>query len=278
MGFDFEILYKPGRDNKVADALSRIDDPHVLSFTFPTFPWLEELRRYYSTTPAGLAFLSQIATTPQHFPHHRVHDGLVYYSGRIEIPDVPDLRCRIIAEHHATPMGGHSGLQPTLRRLAASFYWPHMRQSVTDFIRTCATCQQVKYPTHKPYGLLQLLPIPQQVWDDLTMDFITHLPPSQGKTTIWVIVDCLSKSAHFVALPPHFTAVTLATQFQHTVYRLHGLSRSIVSDRDPLFLSRFWQELFKQLGTTLRHSSAYHPQTDGQSEVVNRCLDPLFRQ
>lgn len=95
------------------------------------------------------------------------------------------------------------------------------------------------------------------------MDFITKFPPSQGKTTIRVIVDKLSKSVHFVGLPPNYTAVTLPTHFLHTVYRLHGLPHSIISNRDPLFLSRFWQELFKKLGMTLRHSSAYHPQNDG---------------
>ncbi|GJW00651.1 ribonuclease H-like domain-containing protein [Tanacetum coccineum] len=121
----------------------------------------------------------------------------------------------------------------------------------------------------KTHGLLQPLPIPSHVWDDLSMDFITHLPASNGKTVIWVIVDRLSKFAHFLSLPTNFTADSLASIFLHEIYRLHGLPNSIVTDRDPLFLSRFWKELFAQLGTRLVYSSAYHPQNDGQTKVVN---------
>lgn len=109
------------------------------------------------------------------------------------------------------------------------------------------------------------------------MDFITGLPPSKGKTTIWVIVDRLSKFAHFISLPPHYTVVTLASIFMREIYRLHGLPKTIVFDRDTTFVSRFWKELFTQMGTKLLHSSAYHPQTDGQTKVVNRCLENYLR-
>lgn len=109
------------------------------------------------------------------------------------------------------------------------------------------------------------------------MDFIVQLPPSHGKTTIWVVIDRLSKFGHFIALGNHYTAATLTHEFLANIYHLHGIPKSIVSDRDPLFLSKFWVELFKQLGTTLAHSSAYHPQSDGQSEVLNRCLETYLR-
>ena len=109
------------------------------------------------------------------------------------------------------------------------------------------------------------------------MDFITQLPPSHGKTPIWIIVDRHFKSAHFIALSPNYTSITLPTTFLTTIYRLHGLPKSIVSDRDPPFLSRFRKELFSQLGTTLLNSSAYHPQTDGQTEIVNRCIESYLR-
>lgn len=107
---------------------------------------------------------------------------------------------------------------------------------------------------YKPYGLLHPLPIPSTVWQDITMDFITHLPLSTGKTVIWVIVDRLSKTAHFIALPTNFGAATLATLFLQNIYKLHGLPKSIVSDHDSIFLSSFWKELFKQLGTSLKYS------------------------
>lgn len=100
------------------------------------------------------------------------------------------------------------------------------------------------------------------------MDFITNLPNSSGKTAIWVLVDRLSKFAHFIPLPPKYTAAYLASIFLTDIYKLHGLPKSIVSDHDPIFLSQFYKELFKQLGTQLNFSSAYHPPSDGQTEVV----------
>ncbi|KAD3642212.1 hypothetical protein E3N88_31436 [Mikania micrantha] len=109
------------------------------------------------------------------------------------------------------------------------------------------------------------------------MDFITNLPPSSGKTDIWVIVDRLTKFAHFIPLRPHYTATSLSTIFLDQIYKLHGLPKTILSDRDPIFLSKFWKELFHSVGTTLLHSSAYHPQTDGQTEVVNRTLESYLR-
>jgi len=105
------------------------------------------------------------------------------------------------------------------------------------------------------------------------MDFIKGLPPSNCKSTIFVVVDRLSKSAHFLALSHPYTAKMVAEKFVEGVVKLHGMPKSIISDRDPIFISHFWREFFKMSGTTLHMSSAYHPQTDGQSEVVNKCVE-----
>lgn len=105
------------------------------------------------------------------------------------------------------------------------------------------------------------------------MDFITNLPSSANKTVIWVVVDHLSKFAHFIALPTSFTAPSLASVFLIEVYCLHGSPKTIVSDRDHIFISKFWCELFKRLGTTLAYNNSYHPLTDGQMEVLNCCLE-----
>ncbi|KAL0444684.1 UNVERIFIED_CONTAM: hypothetical protein Slati_2191100 [Sesamum latifolium] len=148
-----------------------------------------------------------------------------------------------------------------------------MNRDVRNFIKTCPDCQQNKYSTHAPYGLLQPLPNPNIVWDEISMDFITHLHNSSGKMVIWVVVDRLSKFTHFIALPTGFTAISLASIFLSKIYRLHGAPRVIVSDRDRVFMIQFWKELFRLLGTTLAFSSSYHPQTDGQTEVLNRCLE-----
>ncbi|KAL4580133.1 hypothetical protein LXL04_016314 [Taraxacum kok-saghyz] len=215
--------------------------------------------------------------TSDHNNVYTIRDDLVYQNGRVYIPDIPNLRSRILYEFHASHLGGHAGVAATTKCLSAAFVWPNMKPDVTNYIKEYGIYQTVKYPTRKPYGLLQSLPLPAEVWSDISMDFITHLPPSHGKTTMWVIVDRFTKFAHFISLPTHYTAISLATTFLHEIYRLHGIPRSIVSDRDLLFLSQFWKELFKQLGTKLLHSTAYHPQTDGQTEVVNRCLQGYLR-
>lgn len=131
--------------------------------------------------------------------------------------------------------------------------------------------------TTRKQGLLQPFPTPTKVWNDLSMDFITHLPNSYRHTIIWVVCDRLTKFSHFIAMPSKFSAKDLAIRFSVEIFRLHGIPKSIVSDRDPLFLSTFWKEQFRVQGTTLKYSSAYHPETDGQTEVVNIFLETYLR-
>lgn len=281
-GFSFNIFYKPGKSNLVADALSRKatdSEAATLLFTItaavPTI--ISSLHKYYTTHTEGKQLVTQIQTNTTMTDSYSFNKGLIHFKGRIFVPHFDDLRRALITEYHATPLAGHSGLQPTLSRLTASFLWPGVYKDTKLFISQCAVYQQNKYlPTKKP-GLLQPLPIPSQTWEDLSMDFITHLPNSFGHTAIWVICDRLSKYSHFIGLPTKFTAPTLAARFSSEICRLHGVPKSIVYDRDPLFLSKFWQEVFRLQGTTLKFSTAYHPETDGQTEVVNRTLETYLR-
>lgn len=152
-----------------------------------------------------------------------------------------------------------------------------MLKDIKAFVRKCSIRQQVKHETRKSGGLLQPIPIPTGIWEDLSMDFVTHLPSSHGFMVVLVVVYRFSKGIHLGALPTQFTAFKVANLFMGMVCKLHGFPRSIISDRDPVFLSLFWKELFRMSGTTLRMSIAYHPQTDGQTEVLNRTLETYLR-
>lgn len=276
MGYDYEILYKPGRENSAADALSRKQGSPVLQAIFTPQVTLWDEIKAAATTDTYIQQMGRLAVENP-AGSYTWRNGLLLYKGRIIVPDQANLRNQLLHEVHDTKVGGHSGILRTLKKLRSNFYWPGMHQSVQDYIHGCETCQKVKVETLSPAGLLQPLPIPCQVWDDITLDFIERLPLSQGQDTILVVVDRLSKSAHFLTLSHPFTAKTVAAKFVEGVIKLHGMPKSIVSDRDPIFISNFWQEFFKMSGTKLKLSSAYHPQTDGQTEVVNRCVEQYLR-
>jgi hypothetical protein len=137
----------------------------------------------------------------------------------------------------------------------------------------CVVYQQNKGETIKTPGLLQPLAIPSQHWEEVSMDFIIGLPKSEGNNVIMVVVDQLTKYAHFFSLSHPFKASTIATTFMEIVQKLHGIPKIIVSDRDPIFTRNFWTELFSCLGTQLAHNSSYHPQSNGKTEIVNKCLE-----
>ena len=155
-------------------------------------------------------------------------------------------------------MGGHAGRTKTIARIRSQFYWPKMQEDIKSYIRCCSICQQAKVDQAVPTGLLQPLPIPQQIWEDIAMDFITNLPSSHGYSTIMVIVDRLSKFGHFIALKAEFNSKLVANVFINNAAKIHGFPKSIVSDRDRVFINSFWQQLFKAQGTTLAMSSSYH--------------------
>ena len=265
MGFQYEIQYKSGVENKVADALSRVPGNDFLLMALSTMQsdLMTLIGQTWQQDPNLQQIILKKQQDPSSYPKYQLIDGQLRRKGRLVIGADVELRAKLLRWTHTSPVGGHSGRDATLKRLKQLFFWKGMTKDVHTFIRECLVCQTCKYDHHSPYGLLQPLPVPTEVWVDISMDFIEGLPKSHGKEVIWVVVDRLSKYAHFIALAYPYTAETVAQSFLDNIYKLHGLPQSIVSDRDTIFLSLFWQSLFSILGTDLLLSSAYHSQTNG---------------
>lgn len=221
--------------------------------------------------------INDLQTDPSSRPGFSVKQAVLFYKGRLVLS--ADSACipRLLEEFHSSPVGGHSGFLRTYRRIAGNLYWLGMKKSVQEFVKKCDVCQRQKYSASSLARLLQPLPIPVQIWEDISLDFITGLPKSKGFEAVFVVVDRLSKYAHFIPLKHPYTARKIAEVFTKEIVRLHGVPQSIVSDRDPLFIGLFWKELFCLQGTMLKMISSYHPETDGQTEVVNRCLEAYLR-
>lgn len=183
----------------------------------------------------------------------------------------------VLRVYHDSPMAGHPGFYKTYRQIRERFSWKGLKAEALQYVRECPTCQQNKQEHSYPAGLLQTLSIPDRKWECLSMDFITGLPRAQGRDCIYVVVDRLTKFAHFFPITATYTTTQVADLFFREVFRLHGLPRSIVSDKDNRLMSHFWQELFRLCGTELTSSTSYHPQTDGQTEIVNKWVEGYLR-
>jgi transposase InsO family protein len=268
----------------VADALSRrfedlpeVPNLSISLISFPTPTWVDELKASYGSdvhTQNLLSLLQQNSGVPKGYS---LQQGLIMYKGQLYIVKDSDFKSQVLQYIHSNPSAGHSGYHKTVHRAKADFFWKGMRRDIKKLIRECSVCQENKNELIHPPGLLQPLPVPLQVWTDISMDFIEGLPTSKGFTVIMVVVDRLTKYGHFIALSHPYTASTVSHLFFANVLKLHGLPKSIVSDRDPIFTSSLWQELFKLQGITLAYSSAYHPQSDGQTEALNECLEGYLR-
>lgn len=267
--FTFMIRHQSGKTNKVADALSR---RHTLLATFhASVPGVATFADAYESEPFFGRIWSDVASRVQ--TDFVLHDGFLFCDNKLCVPE-GSWRLRIIQELHNE---GHIGRDRTLKLVLELYFWPSLRRDVARFVERCVVCQSSKgHATNG--GLYMPLPVPTQPWTDISMDFVLGLPRTQsGHDSIFVAVDRFSKMAHFIPCKKTMDAVKVAQLFFREIYRLHGLPLSIVSDRDSRILSHFWRSLWKLLCTSFDMSSAYHPQSDGQTEVTNRSLGDMLR-
>jgi len=209
--------------------------------------------------------------------NYTLESGRLHYKGWLVLSASSSWTPRLLHEYHTMPLGGHSEIFHTYKRIGQSLHWNGLKKVVTGYVHACTVCQQNKYQASPPQGVVKPLPISNTVWEELSVDFIIRLLKSCGKDTILVVVDRLCKYGHFIAFKHPYSARMIAEVFVKEIVRLHGIPMSIVSDRDSTFLSLFWKELFKLQGTMLKMRMTYHPETDGQTEVLNRTLETYLR-
>ncbi|XP_038691133.1 uncharacterized protein LOC119989586 [Tripterygium wilfordii] len=273
--FNFVIKHKAGKDNRVADALSRRN--HLLVAFEATITGFEQFPHQYATDVDFAEVWTSITSGDQStVGNYIIQNGFLFRDLRLCVPS-GSIREFLILELHEGGLAGHFGIDKTLSLVEDRFFWPHLRRDVTKVVKQCRVCQINKGGKHNT-GLYNPLPVPDHPWEHLSLDFILGLPKTAaGHDSVMVVVDRFSKMAHFVACSRTHDASRIASLFLRDVVRLHGLPLSLVSDRDSKFVSYFWKTLWIKLGTKLKYSSAFHPQIDGQTEVVNRSLGNLLR-
>lgn len=259
--FQFTLSYRPGASNDAADALSRRSD-YAFSEGEDGVD-TKSCSETFTLLDKNL-FIDSVSSQPS-LPFTR-----------IQVTD-PELKLNIMKSRHDSPSAGHQGRLRTFDLIAREYYWEGMRKEISDYVDRCDTCQRNKSPRHKPFGLLQPLPIPFRPWSSISMDFIVKLPKSKGFDSIFVVVCRLTKQSHFIPCKESMNSSDLADLFIANIFKYHGLPDDIISDRGPVFRSKFWISLLSKLKVTSKLSSAFHPETDGQTERVNQCLEQYLR-
>ncbi|KAJ3669525.1 hypothetical protein LUZ60_011475 [Juncus effusus] len=299
--YDISVEYHPEKANIVADALSRkryatmsacivydrriLDDLRKMDIELelpgdeavvaslvirPSL--LDEIRNAQDNDP-GFIKIKEMMIEGIYREFRCDSEGVLRVGNRLCFPNIPDIKKAILAEAHSSRYSVHPGETKMYRDLKKSFWWRRMKWEIAQYVEKCLVCQQVKAERKKKAGLLQPLPVPKGKWQEITMDFVTGFLATLNKNNaIWVIVDRLTKAAHFIPFRLGTPLEKMAQMYIDRIVCLHGIPVLIVSDRDPRFVSQYWHSVHKGLGTKLNFSTAYHPQTDGQSERTIQTL------
>ena len=299
--YDLEVHYHPGKANVVADALSHRSYANMacvsqlpkglcedlawlnLSIVANTMelevePTLEsEIRKGQLEDEDIIDIVECIVISKA--PSFRMDDqGTVWYGKRICVPISKSIKDKILSEAHNSAYSIHPGSTKMYLDLKEKYWWYGLKRDVAEYVAIFDTCRRVKVEHQRPAGLLQPMKILEWKWEEVGMDFIVGLLRTQkGYDSIWVIVDRLTKVAHFLPVKATYTGAKLAELYMERIVCLHGVPKKIVSDRETQFTSQFWRKVHESLGTKLNFSSAYHPQTDGQTERTNQILEDMRR-
>jgi hypothetical protein len=301
--YDIEINYHPDNANVVADALSpkmycnnlmvkeeqpalheeleklriKIVDNGQVNELCVTYD-LEEHILTAQKSCAEIKVLRELMKEGKEEDYRLDEQGTVWLNEQICVPQDKALLEQIMKEAHDSRYSIHPGSTKMYKDLKTRYWRKDMRRDIAHYVACCDTCSRVKIEHQKPVGLLKPLEIPVWKWEDISMDFVVGHPRTpKGNDSVWVVVDRLTKVAHFVPVKTRYATEKLAELYVEHILRLHGAPKSIVFDRGPQFVAKFWKSSHNLLGTTLSYSTAFHPQTDGQTERVNQVVEDMLR-
>ena len=299
--FKLRIHYRRGSENARADALSRRQDymkgdkPQEFQVLKQNSDGTLQVNKIAATSSVDASLLPDeirkallsdsfakgVRESPDEHSNMEDRDGLLWFEGLLYVPT--SVREQVLQAFHDGPVVGHPGTTKMLQLVQKRFFFPRMRHAVEEYVRKCAVCRRSKHDRHQPYGLLQALPVPTRPWQSVAMDFIVKLPASADPVTkerydsILVVTDRFTKFGRFIPYRETWTAQDLAHVFVRNIVASHGTPEQLISDRDKLFTSNFWTALMQELGVRHKLSTAYHPQTDGQTERLNQTLEQYLR-
>ncbi|SJL10435.1 uncharacterized protein ARMOST_13821 [Armillaria ostoyae] len=289
--YHFILKHKPGTANVKADLLSRRSDhdqgeddngditvlspEHFRAMIMPTPSEIHE--RVRTATRQKELWDKGIAASLEHERGITEKDGILYYDNRTYVPRHSALRGEIIAQSHDHITAGHPGIAKTRELVQREYWWPKIQKDIEAYVKGCETCQRTKSNTQAKSAPLHPNAIPTEPWTHVSVDMVTGLPDSNGHDALLVVVDRFSKAIILVPCNVELSAAGWARTLRDHVYAHHGMPQVVISDRGPQFVSAFMKELYRMLDITQNASTAFHPQTDGQTERVNQEVEKYLR-